>query len=113
MAKLMQYQGYYGSADPSPEDGCLYGKLEFISALVSYEANTVPKLVKAFHFAVDDYLATCKQLDQEPEKPCKGVFNVRVGHELHAKAAVIAKERGIKLNEFTRQALEEKIGRSG
>ena len=59
MAKLMQYQGYYGSAEPSPEDGCIYGKLEFISALVSYEANTVPRLVKAFHSAVDDYLATC------------------------------------------------------
>ena len=62
MAKLMQYRGYYGSAEASPEDGCLYGKLEFISSLVSYEATTVPKLVKAFHQAVDDYLLTCEQL---------------------------------------------------
>ncbi|WP_287603404.1 type II toxin-antitoxin system HicB family antitoxin [Thiothrix sp.] len=41
----------------------------------------------------------------EPEVPCKGSFNVRVGHELHLAAAVKAKELGVSLNDFVRNAL--------
>lgn len=109
MAKLMEYKGYYGSMEASPEDGCLYGKVEFINALVNYEAETVPQLVAAFHEAVDDYLATCTQLGHEPEKPCKGSFNVRVGHELHMQAVLVAREVGVSLNDFTKLALENQI----
>jgi predicted HicB family RNase H-like nuclease len=41
MANLLQYRGYYGSIEASPEDNCLYGKLLYIQALVNYEAETV------------------------------------------------------------------------
>jgi len=109
MAKLMQYKGYYGSIEASPEDGCLYGKLEFISPLVNYEANNVPELVQVFHAAVDDYLATCQQLGTTPEQPCKGSFNVRVGHDIHMRAALAAREAGLTLNEFARRALEQQL----
>lgn len=106
MAKMLEYKGYYGSIEASPEDGCLYGKLEFINALVNYEAETVPALEAAFREAVDDYLADCAGRGHEPEIPCKGSFNVRVGHEAHLRAAVAAKERGLSLNDFTKQAIE-------
>ncbi|MCC5845364.1 MAG: toxin-antitoxin system HicB family antitoxin [Verrucomicrobia bacterium] len=42
----------------SQKDGCLHGKIQFIQDLVTYEAETVPELEKAFHAAVDDYLET-------------------------------------------------------
>jgi predicted HicB family RNase H-like nuclease len=106
MAKLLEYKGYYGSIEASPEDGCLFGKLEFINALLNYEAETVPALAAAFREAVDDYLADCARRGREPELPCKGSFNVRVGHDAHLRAAVAAKERGLSLNDFTRQAIE-------
>ena len=109
MTKLMQYKGYYGSIDASPEDACLYGKLEFIAPLVSYEAETVPALVEAFHAAVDDFLATCEQQGQTPDTPCKGSFNVRVGHELHMQAVIAAREAGVSLNDFARRAIERQI----
>jgi len=32
----MHYKGYYGSIEASVEDNCLFGKLQFIRALVSY-----------------------------------------------------------------------------
>jgi len=91
MTKLMQYKGYYGSIDASPEDACLYGKLEFIAPLVSYEAETVPALVEAFHAAVDDFLATCEQQGQTPDTPCKGSFNVRIGK--HKKTCQVLRGR--------------------
>ena len=107
MSTMMKYSGYYGSIEASVEDNCLFGKLQFIQPLVSYEAGTVAELEAAFRSAVDDYLETCKQLGQLPEKPCKGSFNVRIGHELHLVATIVASQQGVSLNDLTRQALQK------
>lgn len=45
----------------------------------------------------------------EPIKPCKGSFNVRVGHELHLAATVAPHNYSMNLNEFVKQALVEKL----
>nr|WP_218172662.1 type II toxin-antitoxin system HicB family antitoxin [Pseudomonas sp. B6002] len=103
----MKHQGYIGSIEASLEDNCLFGKVLFIKALVSYEGKTVAELDAAFREAVDDYLATCQTLRQAPEKPCKGSFNVRVGHDLHLAAALEASRKKVTLNDLTRQALSE------
>lgn len=102
---MLEHRGYFGSIEASVEDGVLFGKLEFISALVNYEGETVQALKAAFESAVNDYLETCKAKGYEPETPCKGSFNVRVGHDLHLAAAVKAKELGISLNDLVRNAL--------
>jgi predicted HicB family RNase H-like nuclease len=107
MSTLLQHRSYYGSIEASPEDNCLFGKLQFIRALVSYEGETVAELTQAFRDAVDDYLDTCASLGQEPEIPCKGPFNVRVGHDLHLAASVAATQLSISLNDLTRKALSE------
>lgn len=65
--KMLEYKGYYGSIDASVEDGVLFGKLEFISALVNYEGDTLQELKMAFEAAIDDYLETCKTKCYEPE----------------------------------------------
>lgn len=61
---------------------------------------------KAFREAVDDYLATCERLSKRPETPFKGSFNVRVGADLHKRAAVYAAEHRKKLNAVVSEALE-------
>jgi len=75
--------GYLGSIEASIEDGVLFGKLECVTTLVNYEGETVKELQAAFEAAVDDYLTTCTAKGYEPETPCKGSFNVRIGHDLH------------------------------
>jgi predicted HicB family RNase H-like nuclease len=55
---LMEYRGYCGSVDFDEEDKVLYGKLEFIRDLVTYEAIDTKTLITSFHEAVDDDL-TC------------------------------------------------------
>jgi predicted HicB family RNase H-like nuclease len=107
MRTMLQHRGYYGSIEASPEDNCLFGKLQFIRALVNYEGDTVAELSQAFREAVDDYLNTCGSLGQEAEIPCKGSFNVRVGHDLHLAASVAATRQSISLNDLTRKALSE------
>ena|SRR5690554_3391035 len=107
MDTMLKYRGYHGSIEVSTEDNCLFGKLQFIRSLVNYEGETVAELEKAFQEAVDDYLKTCSELNTAPEIPCKGSFNVRVGHDLHLAASIEARRQSISLNDLTRKALSE------
>ncbi|WP_338500105.1 type II toxin-antitoxin system HicB family antitoxin [Pseudomonas trivialis] len=113
MNNQLKHKGYIGSIEASLEDNCLFGKVLFIKALVSYEGKTVAELDAAFQEAVDDYLATCQALGQTPEKPCKGSFNVRVGHDLHLAAALEVTRKKVTLNDLTRQALNEFLQQHG
>ncbi len=112
MKNMMRYKGYYGSVNFDADDLIFYGKLEFINALISYEGETAKEIDAAFKGAVNDYLDTCSVREVEPERPFKGSLNIRIGRELHEKAALIAKEIGCSsLNEFIKQALDHEIER--
>ena len=106
---MLEYSGYVGSVEYSAEDHCLYGKLEYIRDLVNYEAKTVEELEFEFKAAVDDYLLICERKNKVPNKPFKGVFNIRTGTTLH-RAAVIA-SGGQSLNAFVCDAIQEKLNR--
>ena len=67
MKEMLEYKGYYGSINCSLKDNILYGKLEYITALVNYEAETIEQLKEAFQEAVDDYLETCATLAYKAE----------------------------------------------
>jgi len=105
--KCFNYKDYQGSVKVSVEDNCLHGKIEFITDLITYEAETVEQLEKEFRRAVDSYLATCKETGLEPKKPFKGSFNVRIGEELHAKAAKRANEIGKSLNDYIKDVVKK------
>ena len=108
----LEYKGYLGSVEYSPEDHCLYGKIQFIRDLVNYEAYNVSDLEKEFKISVDQYLDECKKMGKLPNQPLKGSFNVRVGADLHRKAMFKAEEQGLKLNEFVKQSIEKAIASS-
>ncbi len=103
----LSYKGYLGTIEPDIESGTLFGKLAFIRDLVTYEASDLKTLEKEFQVSVDDYLKDCADLGRAPGVPCKGSFNVRVGHDLHLAASVVATKQGISLNDLTRRALSE------
>jgi len=56
----LEYRGYRGSIEDSPEDGVLHGKLMGIRDLVSYDGADLDTLETNFHGAVDEYIAFCK-----------------------------------------------------
>jgi len=80
---------------------------EFIKGLVNYEGTDVQSLRSSFEDAVDDYLEMCKAEGMEPEKSFRGSFNVRTGSELHRKATLFAKEKGVNLNKVITDALDQ------
>jgi len=106
MKDMMSYQIYLGSVHYSDEDRVFYGKVEFISSLISYEGTDVDSLRMAFEEAVDDYLELCAEEGRQPEQPFKGSFNVRTRSDLHRRAVIFAKENGINLNTLVTEALE-------
>ena len=102
----MEFKGYVGSAHYSDEDEVFHGKLEGIRDLVTFEANDTAGLKKQFREAVNDYLKWCKTRGKTPDLPYKGTFNVRVGPDLHKRAAIHAAASHKKLNAIVTEALE-------
>lgn len=105
----LSYKGYLGTIEPDLESGILFGKLAFIRDLVTYEANDLKTLEQEFRTSVDGYLEDCAELGRSPDTPCKGSFNVRIGHELHMVASLAASRANISLNDLARRALTEYI----
>ena len=107
MTTMLEYKGYLGSVDFSDEDEVFHGRLEFIRDLVTYEATDARSLKQAFHEAVDDYLTLCAEQGRTPDEPLKGSFNVRPGPDLHRRAMLFARRRGLNLNTVVSDALRE------
>lgn len=103
---ILKYKDYEGTAELDMERGICRGKILFIGDLVTYEASLPKNLQKEFEAAVDDYVATCKELGREPQKPLKGQFNVRVSPELHKALTLRAYKDGVYLNDVVVRALD-------
>ena len=109
MNNTIEYKNYVGSVEFSQPDGCFFGKVMGIRALISYEGTSAKELIEDFHGAVDDYLALCAAEGKEPEKAYKGSFNVRVSPELHRQAAVYAAAHQMTLNGFVESSMKKAL----
>lgn len=109
MKDSMIYKGYYGSVHFDDSELIFYGKIEFIRALVTYEATDARGLRKAFEESVDDYLTTCQQQKIKPELPFKGSLNVRLGPELHRRIAIAAQQKHCSINKLITNTLDRII----
>ena len=109
MNNTIEYKGYVGSIEFSETDGVFFGKVQGIRSLISYEGTNAAELVADFHGAVDDYLALCAEEGTAPEVAYKGSLNVRLGGELHKRAAIYAIEHQQSLNSFIEDAVKEKL----
>lgn len=105
----MTYKGYLGSVAYSEKDNVFFGKIEGINGMVNFEGESVKELTDAFHEAVDDYLAYCKEEGIEPDKSYTGVLNVRLTPAIHRQVAILARQAGLTLNAFIKEAVEEKV----
>ncbi len=109
MKNIIEYKGYYTKIEYSVADKVLHGKIEGINDLVNFECDSASEAEEKFREAVDDYLALCKDLGQQPQKPYNGIFNVRLSPELHRKAVIKAADEGITLNQFVVLAVQKAL----
>lgn len=109
MKNVLEYKGYSGTVEFNATDDVFFGKIAGIRDLVTFEADTVAKLKKAFKDAVDDYIMTCTTLGKDPDKEYKGSFNVRLKPKLHRLAAIRSASQRMSLNQFVEKVLEKEL----
>lgn len=103
---ILKYKDYEGTAELDMSRSKCRGKVLFIDDLVTYEATSPIDLQREFEAAVDDYLATCAAVGKAPQRPFRGLFNVRIPAALHRAAALRAVADGVALNEVVVRALD-------
>lgn len=109
MGSMLTYRGYTASVSYDVDGAYLYGTVSGIRDKVYFEAEDAREVVASFRGAVDEYLAFCAEKGKAPEKPFKGTFNVRIGSELHERAALKAAEKGESLNQFVAEAIAASV----
>lgn len=112
MSQTLQYKGYDGSVEYSAEDRLLHGSLLGIRDAIVYEGSDVDSLEANFRAAIDEYLRFCAEEGKTPDQPFKGSFNIRVGRELHKRAALYAAAHHQKLNTVMNAALESYLAQA-
>lgn len=105
----LKYNGYEGSIEFDTDDNILFGKILFIDDMVSYEGTSIAELKEDFKAAVDDYIATCKEIGKNPQKSYSGTFNVRIGSRTHYILAHEAQLNNVSLNAFVKDILDKYI----
>jgi predicted HicB family RNase H-like nuclease len=109
MKNVLEHKGYTGTVEFNAEDEVFFGKLNGIRDVVSFEADSVIKLKKAFKDAVEDYIETCSKLGKDPDKEFKGSFNVRIKPRLHRLAVIKSTAMKISLNQFVEQVIAKEV----
>ena len=102
----MTYKGYSARVEFDAEDRIFVGHLAGVRDIVGFHGASVAELEAAFHEAVDDYLAACKKLGQEPNKPFSGRVMLRLPPEVHARASARATVEGVSFNQWAAKVLE-------
>ena len=105
MVNSLNYQDYTATITYSAEDEVFFGKVIGLNDLILFEGTSVAELKQAFAEAIEDYLETCKNLGKSPDKAYRGSFNVRVPASLHKRAALVASQHQVTLNDFVKTAL--------
>jgi non-homologous end joining protein Ku/predicted HicB family RNase H-like nuclease len=105
----VQYRGYQG--DVVFEGDRLLLRILHIDDFITAEVDRASEVESAFAELVDDYLASCAELGKSPDRPFKGLFNVRVSPDLHRQAAFAAANERLTLNGFVTSALHEKLAK--
>jgi predicted HicB family RNase H-like nuclease len=102
----MEYKGYRGAVRYSAEDRILHGRILGIDDVVNFEGADVEGLEKAFHEAVDDYLALCEKLGRAPDREYSGRIPLRIDSTLHRRVAIAADSEAKSVNSWIADALE-------
>ncbi|MCH8204632.1 MAG: type II toxin-antitoxin system HicB family antitoxin [Candidatus Hydrogenedentes bacterium] len=103
---MLKYKGYVGTVDVDTEHNILHGSVINARDVITYESETAEGLHEEFVTSIEVYLESCKEDGVEPNKPYSGNFNLRLGEELHRRAAVAAQVTGTSLNTFIKNCVE-------
>ena len=103
----MKYKGYHGQINYDEEAKLFHGEVVGLRDVITFQGTSVDELEQAFKDSIDEYLDFCKGLGRSPEKPFSGKLILRLSPEIHERAAYEAKCRGVSLNAWIRQGIQQ------
>ena len=106
---MMEYKGYIGKVEFDDEAGIFHGEVINTRDVITFQGTSVAEIKQAFQESVEDYLAFCKQLGQEPDKPFTGRLMLRLSPDLHRRIYIAARQAGKSLNAWIAENLDKKI----
>ncbi|MCC7274427.1 MAG: type II toxin-antitoxin system HicB family antitoxin, partial [Alphaproteobacteria bacterium] len=74
--------------------------------VVHFSGDSAASLEEAFRGSIDDYLASCAERGEEPDRAYSGSVPLRINPQLHRKAALRAAAEGISLNQWLARRIE-------
>ena len=103
---MMEYKGYHAAIKYDPDGEALHGVVVGARDVIMFQATSVEELKKEFKFSIDDYLASCAERGERPDKPFTGDILLNISPDLHRAAAVAASARGKSLDDWIAEAIE-------
>lgn len=107
MTTTLTYKGYTGNLSIDLEAASLFGRITDIIDVITFQGTSVEEARQAFHDSVDDYLAYCEELGQEPERPFSGKLLFRTTPERHHHIFVAASVQGQSVNAWIDDVLAQ------
>lgn len=102
---MLNYKGYVGYMEIDDEAGIIFGRVLDIRDVITFKGETVPLAKQAFQDSVDDYLAFCAEINQEPDKPFSGKLPFRTTPERHRQLFLAATKAGKSINAWMDEVL--------
>lgn len=102
---MMIYKGYSANLEVDVEAGIIFGRVLDINDVVTFKGKTVEEARQEFQKSVDDYLAFCEDLGEEPDKPFSGKLPFRTTPEHHRKIFIAASKAGKSINAWMDEVL--------
>lgn len=105
--KTVTYNGFQAAVEY--DDGVLFVRVLHVEDLLVAQCRSVDEIQVVLKELIEDYLEDCRALGKEPSKSYSGTFNIRVGADLHRRAAIAAAEAGVNLNVWVQSAISDKL----
>ena len=103
---MLKYKGYRGGVEFDDEAGLFHGEVLDLKDVITFQGKSVDELEQAFRDSIDDYLAFCEELGEEPDKSFSGRLMLRLPPALHREVYVQARRTGKSLNQWITEKLE-------
>ena len=107
----MTEDGYVASIVFDEDNAHFHGEVVNTRDVLTFQATTAEGLRLAFRETLEDYRAWCAERGKTPERPYSGALSLRLGPDLHRRAAIAAAKRGRTLNAFLKEEIEKAAGR--
>ena len=109
MKNTLSYKGFTARVEFDPDDNIFFGRVLGVQDIIGFHGETVTKLTRDFHDAINHYLDVCQQRGKTPQKGFSGKLTLRVSPVTHADIAVAAAHAGKSLNKWVTDTLTQAI----